>query len=159
MKRQNKACGTYISRVLYLRGAFTLVELVIVSVLIMLIFSITVPNIAKRYDKAKAENLLENIMAMWEFAQLKSVETQKLVCLKIDLLNRRYYLYTKGMAKAGSFLNRPLPIPSGVELKSTASDICVSPAGNCKSESLFIKSKNKTVRLIINPDDCNVYRF
>ena len=58
---------------------------IIASVLIMLIFSISVPNIVKRYNKAKAENLVENIMAMWEFAQLKSVETQKPVCLKIDL--------------------------------------------------------------------------
>ena len=139
---------------IFCEKAFTLLELVLVSALIIVVFSISLPNIARRYEKAKVKGVYKDLFAMWDFAQIEALNLRRPVCLAID--KDKYFIVAEKRNNRSS-LYRPHRVPKGISLASVKQKVCFSPSGECDFTAMHIRSKHYDYQIVINPDDCNAY--
>ena len=134
--------------------AFTLIELLLVSVVLALITGLAVPNIKPAYDHLQLQRTVEDLADTMRYAQSRAVASNSSVRLEFDEKLSSFWLTQEGDADKGGGgkygkikgrLGRVINIAKGISLESSEEKPCVQfyPDGTIDKIQVYICQKKK----------------
>ena len=131
--------------------AFTLLELMLVTAIILVLVALSTPIFRRTYEDLKLATSAKNIAYMANFCLERAVFERIDYRLVIDTENRSYRIFIKNEEK-NTFKplkerwGRSFRIPRGIEIKAGDGIIDFSPDGDMNSVIIYLIGKeNKTI--------------
>lgn len=135
------------------RGAFTLIELVLLTVIIAVLVSISTPLFRKTYSSLSLREASYNLAKLISFIQERAVlETTKFK-LTIDSEDSRYYLAKERdetpdrYERLSGKLGRVFKLPAHIKIAATKRSIVFYPDGRSDKTVITLSSKTKRVKM------------
>lgn len=139
------------------RRSFTLLELLVAMLILMILVGLAVPNFSGTYKKVLLRKSADDLADLMRYAQTKAILTQNLYQLKVEETAGTYWLNErKSDEKKKKTTYEPVPgwsgstkrMPKEVVLKSEQASVLFHPDGTI--DQIEIKLCDKTSCLLVS---------
>ncbi len=144
------------------RKAFTLIELLIVSVIILALVSFSTPLFRKTFTDLELKEAVSNISKLMGLAQQRAIIEGRSYRLLFDFEGRQYRLSRiEGEGQNIKFVDlrdsfgRPFKIPESVDIEGNTKEVIFYPNGSCSAPGaerdvieLKLTNKNENTMMI-----------
>ncbi len=129
------------------RMGFTLLELVLVTLLIMILVGLSTPLFKKKLSDLTLTTTATKMQMMLTFAQESAVLTGKNMKMHIDIAQRCYQLFgmdaaatPPAYAAIGGRFGRSVAIPAGLDIAASRSDVVFYPDGHSDDATITVRT-------------------
>ena len=135
------------------RPGFTLIELILSSVIIAVLVGVATPLFRKTFTDLELKNMCFNVSKLIGYAQEKAVLENTQYKLVIDKEGAKYYIVKSdpsapgGQRRLEERYGRTFLLPRGYELKSDKAQIVFYPDGHSDKAAIYFSGKNKSIGL------------
>jgi prepilin-type N-terminal cleavage/methylation domain-containing protein len=133
-------------------NAFTLIELLIVSTIILVLVSFSTPLFRKSFSDLELKETASNISKFISYAQQRAIIDRCIYKISFELEKKEYRLFrVSGEGQNLTYntlkdrFGRVFYIPKSIEVESEFSEILFYPDGHCDIVGLKLTGKNKRV--------------
>ncbi|MDB4349329.1 GspH/FimT family pseudopilin [Omnitrophica bacterium] len=137
------------------RAGFTLIELILLTVIIATLVAISTPLFRNTYSSLKLRDASFNLAKLINFAQEKAIIEGVPYKLILDTKDARYYFTKLDEAGSGEYkrledrLGRVFPLPQGAKLKASKKEIVFYPDGHSEKATITLSGKGKRIKMSI----------
>ena len=135
------------------RPGFTLIELVLVTVIILAIVAISTPQFKRTYDDLKLTTSVKEMAAILRFLRERTVFERKNYTLVIDINNRSYRAFIKDkdeeLKTLKSKWGRNFKLSDNIDIETESEEIEFSPDGGATAALLYLTNKENSTQTII----------
>lgn len=137
------------------RFGFTLIELILLTVIIATLVAISTPLFRKTFVSLQIKNASFNLAKLINFAQEKAVLESRSYKLVIDQDDSRYYFMKEDDGAVRKFvrlkdkIGRVFSLPKGIKLKSDKRQIIFYPDGHSEKATITLRDKHNKVKLVV----------
>lgn len=133
-------------------AAFTLIELFIVSVVILILISVSTPLFRKTFSGLELKEAASNISSFITLAQHRAVADGSVCKVVFDYENKTYRLFVASgqeYATVNDRFGRLFHIPANIEIEGAVNEILFYPDGHCDKIEIKLTNKdNETLKLL-----------
>lgn len=137
------------------KAAFTLIELLIVSVIILALLSFSTPLLRKSFTDLELKETVSNISKFIALAQQKAIIERCSYAISFDFEAGTYRLSgvegegeDKKYKDLADRFGRLFEVPKSIKIEGNAKEIVFSPNGECSVVELELTNRNEKVMLI-----------
>ncbi len=137
------------------RSGYTLIELVLLTVIIAVLVAISTPLFRNTYSRLELKDASFNLAKLINFSQEKAVLEGLPYKLNLDIKNSRYHLTKLDPGGSGKYVRleekvgRIFSLPRGIKLKSGKKEIVFYPDGHSEKATITFMGKNKRLNIEI----------
>lgn len=145
------------------QGGFTLLELTLVAVIILILVCISVPLFKRTYQDLRLTSSAKEIASVMQFCRERAVFERKNFRFKVDPDKKAYQLFAEDEDK-GKFLplrsrwGRAFKIPDGIDIETDQDTVDFFPDGTASPASLYLTNKESQVFTILIEQDTGLVR-
>lgn len=135
------------------RPAYTLIELVLLTVIILILVGISTPLFRRSFSHLQLEDASFNFARLVNFAQERAVIESLPYRLVLDLDHSRYFLTKPDPEVKDKYIRlkerwgRTFSLPIGVKLKADKKEIIFYPDGHSDKASISFTGKDKSLKI------------
>ena len=135
------------------KAGYTLIELVLLALIILIIVGVSTPQFRNTFSSLELKELSFNISRLASFAQEKAILEHLLYKLNLNTENSNYYLTRLDPEQDKKFLRlkekygRTFALPRGFVLKTDKKEIIFYPDGHSDKAVLVLQGKSKVLKM------------
>lgn len=116
---------------------FTLIEILLVVLIVSIIVTLAVPRFQKTFTTIQLANTTQDIAQLMRFLRIRASSEKIVYQLKIDLLNRKYYVKKIGAGTVTAYETTHI-IPKDINLAATRDTINFYTDGTMDEASIYL---------------------
>lgn len=127
------------------RRAFTLLELTLVAIIVLVLAGLSMPLFKRTFSDLIMKDAAFTITKMINYAQERAIVDRRYYKIAFDFQNRKYQLFEYGAlidppayVQAAGRYGRPITLPKGLAFEGKKPEIIFYPDGRCDEADLRI---------------------
>ncbi len=137
------------------RSGFTLIELILLTIIIAVLVAASTPQFRRTFSALKLREASYNLAKLINFAQEKAIVEGIPYKLVLDPQDGRYYflrfddIKKKGYVRLKDRLGKVFTVPQGARLKTNKREIIFYPDGRSQKATITISRRKRHIKILL----------